>query len=452
MKIKNRLSLYFTAVSALVLLIVQVVVCITFSSLIRSDFYDHLMDRANIAAELYLKADEISADSLNHVKENYLQSLPGEVVRLYDERNSSLFVKDKKKPWPDSVIKEVRKNKSIRFTSNNTQNVGIYYNDNQGNFVIMVSAANKQGNKRLIDLVESMAILWVGVTIGLFLISRWFAQKALEPIDSVIKQMRLVRAGNLSLRVDEGNGKDEISALAHNFNQLLEHLENAFELQQTFVMNASHELRTPITSIIGEIEIALRKLRTNNEYAETMGSVLSDAMRLNETITSLLELAQVEMNYTQPSVKPVAIDELIWELHDHWTEKKGRGLFNVSILNLPDDHEKLQIAGNRSLLAIALNNIIGNAFKFSQDKPVKCELYADEKRITITVTDQGIGIMPAEIKKVFGSFYRGANVEGYQGNGIGLYVTSKILNLFNGTITVNSVPMERTSVVVEFTL
>jgi hypothetical protein len=71
MKIKNRLSLYFTAISAFVLLIVQVVICIAFSSLIKSDFYDHLMDRANVAAQLYLEADEISADSLSHVRGRY---------------------------------------------------------------------------------------------------------------------------------------------------------------------------------------------------------------------------------------------------------------------------------------------------------------------------------------------------------------------------------------------
>ena len=234
--------------------------------------------------------------------------------------------------------------------------------------MILVSAVDVQGNKRLRDLISTMAILLISVTAALFMISRWFAQKALEPIDKVINQMRQVRAGNLSLRVDEGNGKDEISALAHNFNQLLKHLENAFEMQQTFVINASHELRTPITSIIGEIEITFHKLRNNDEYKEVLQSVLVDAGRLNETISSLLELANVDMNYTQPAYKPVAIDELIWELSDYWNEKAGKGIFTVKVLNLPDDHEQLQIIANKSLLAIALNNIIGNAFKFSENQ------------------------------------------------------------------------------------
>jgi signal transduction histidine kinase len=316
--------------------------------------------------------------------------------------------------------------------------------------VILVSAVDSQGNKRLKDLIASMAILLAGVTIVLFTISRWFAQKALQPIDQVIDQMRLVSKGNLSLRVNEGNGKDEISALAYNFNQLLQHLENAFELQKTFVTDASHELRTPITTIIGEIEIALNKVRTNAEYEQVMKSILAEAERLNETVVSLLEMANVDVNYTETALNPVAVDELIWELNDYWALKAGKGLVNISILHLPDDYEKLQLLANKPLLTVALNNIISNALKFSGNKPVQCTLYADENNITIKVIDSGIGIMPDEIKKIFGSFYRGSNVKGYQGSGVGLFVTSKIINLFNGKITAESSPGKGTTIAIQF--
>jgi signal transduction histidine kinase len=450
MKIKNRLSLYFTAISAVVLLIVEIAICITINSIIKSDFYSKLTDRASVAAQLYLEADEISADSLTHVRGRYLQRLPDEVVRFYDEKNAASFITDKNQYWPSSVINQVRRFRSIEFSEGDRQTVGIYYNDNQGNFVILVSAIDHAGYKRLNDLFKALGMLLLCVTLVLFLTSRWFAQKTLEPIDKVIKQMRLVSAGNLSLRVDEGTGKDEISALAYNFNRLLEHLENAFELQETFVINASHELRTPITSIIGEIEISLNKLRTTGEYEQVLKSVLNDAERLKETITSLLELAHVDMNYTHPAFKPVAIDELIWELSDYWTARIGKGMFAVNILNLPEDPDKLLIPANRQLLSIALNNIIGNAFKFSENKKVRCDLYADERSITINIADLGIGIPADELEKVFQSFYRGANVRGYLGNGIGLYVTNKIITLFNGTINVNSIPGEGTNIKITF--
>jgi len=450
MKIKNRLSLYFTAISTVVLLIVEIAICITVNSIIKSNFYSHLMDRATVAAQVYLEADEISADSLSRVKERYLLRLPDEVVRFYNDKNTASFIKDNSQYWPSSVINQVRKRKTLQFSEGKRQTVGIYYYDNQGDFVILVSAIDHAGDKRFNDLVEALAILLIIVSIVLFIMSRWFAQKTLEPIDKVIKQMRLVSAGNLSLRVDEGNGKDEISALAYNFNRLLAHLENAFELQETFVINASHELRTPITSIIGEIEISLNKARTNGEYEQVLKSVLADAERLKETITSLLELAHVDMNYTHPAFKPVAIDELIWELNDYWNAKLGKGMFAVNIQHLPEDPDKLLIPANKQLLTIALNNIIGNAFKFSENKRVQCGLYADEHRITITISDLGIGIPVDELEKVFNSFYRGANVKNYLGNGIGLYVTNKIITLFNGTIAINSVSGQGTDINITF--
>lgn len=450
MKIRNRLALYFTIISAVILLIALSIIFITFNSFAKADFYSRLVDRAKVAAQLYLEADEISPDSLNHVRERYLKQLPGEVTRIYNDNNAASFIRDKQQYWRGDVIDMVRKRKEVEFPEGARQTVGIYYNDNQGNFVILTSASDTQGRRRIDDLIEIMLAMFVLVITGLFFIGRWFAKKALEPLDDVVGQMQLVTARNLGFRVGEGNGKDEISVLAQNFNRLLKHLENAFEMQQTYVTNASHELKTPVTSIIGEIEVALHKARSNEEYERVLKSVLIDAEDLNETIAGLMELAQVDMSYTQAPLDPVAIDELIWEVADYWTNKLGKGLFAVSVKHLPADPEKLQIPANKALLAIALNNIIGNAYKFSDNQRVQCDLYADGNQITVTVIDSGIGIPIEEQGRVFESFYRATNVKSHQGSGIGLYITGKIIQLYNGRISIKSEPGNGTSVTITF--
>ncbi|HTE01856.1 MAG TPA: ATP-binding protein [Mucilaginibacter sp.] len=450
MKIKDRLALYFTLISAVILLIALTTIFFVFKSFVKADFYSRLTDRAKVAAQLYLKADEITADSLSRVRERYLKQFPGEVMRFYSESNTASFIRDQQQYWGSDVINQVRKRKELEFAEGNRQTVGIYFKDNQGNFVILVSAVDIQGRKRTNELIEIMVMMLIGVSAGLFFIGRWFAKKILKPLDDVVDQVQLVRASNLSLRINEGNGKDEISKLAQNFNRLLVHLENAFELQQTFVTNASHELRTPVTSIIGEVEVTLNKLRTADDYEHTLKSVLIDAERLNETISSILELAQVDMSYTQAALSLVPIDELIWELSDYWTGRIGKNLFTVNILHLPDDPEKLLISSNRSLLLIAFNNIISNAFKFSGNQQVICDLYADDSEIRVVISDIGVGILPEEREKVFKSFFRGTNVKDYYGNGIGLYVTSKIINLFNGTISIDPASDAGTSFVIRF--
>lgn len=450
MKIRNRLALYFTIISAVILLIALSVIFITFNSFAKADFYGRLVDRAKVAAQLYLEADEISPDSLNRVRERYLKQLPGEVTRIYNDKNAASFIRDKQQYWKSSVIDLVRRRKDVQFVEGTRQTVGIYYNDNQGNFVILTSAEDTQGHRRIDDLIEIMLAMFVLVITGLFFVGRWFAKKSLEPLDDVVGQMQLVNARNLSFRVDEGNGKDEISVLAQNFNRLLKHLANAFEMQQTYVTNASHELKTPVTSIIGEIEVALHKARSNEEYERVLRSVLTDAEDLNETIAGLMELAQVDMGYTQAALDLVAIDELIWELADYWTDKRGKGLFTVSVKHLPADPERLQIPANKALLAIAFNNIIGNAYKFSDNQRVQCDLYADGNQITVTIIDSGIGIPIEEQERVFESFYRGTNVKSHQGSGIGLYITGKIIQLYNGRISIKSEPGNGTTVTITF--
>jgi len=442
--------LYFSLLGSGVLLVVQAAIYLSFHSFIRNDFFSHLNDRANVAAQLYLKADEISPDSLSRVRDRYLKNLPGEIIRLYDSRNTAAFIQDAKQHWNNRTIETVRKQKYLQYSDGNNQVVGIYYKDNQGNFVILVSASDTDGIRRLDKMRQTMIVVFFIVAALLYFVSRLLATEALSPINELIRQMQLIKASNLSLRVNEGNGKDEISELARNFNRLLAHLENAFELQKTYVTNASHELRTPITTIIGEVELALNKERGPEENKKTMQLILEESERLRDTISGLMELAQVDMDYSAAELNPVRMDELLWEVHEFWTGKYGATAFKVNILNLPENESLLNIAANRQLMFIALNNLVGNAFKFSEQQTVTCDFYADEKLIRLQITDSGIGIPVADIEKVVKSFYRSYNARGFAGTGIGLYVTQKIVQLFNGTLTIRSTEGLGTTITTEF--
>ncbi|MVN21889.1 sensor histidine kinase [Mucilaginibacter arboris] len=450
MKIKNRLSLYFTLISSGVLLAVFIAIYLSFVVFFRDDFYLHLKERANVTARLYLEADEISTDSLNKVRILYLNELPGEVVRIYNSDNNAEFIQDKMQYWNAAIINQVRQKGYLQFVEGNRQAVGIYYKDNQGNFVILVSASDFEGLHRLKQMWEIMLFLFVSVGISLFFISRWFAQGALLPLDKVVKQMQRIKANNLNLRVKEDHNKDEISELARNFNQLLEHLENAFEMQKTYIANASHELRTPVTSIIGEIEVALYRPRSEAEYQLLLRSILHDSEKLKETISNLMELAQVDADYTIAQQSNVRIDDLVWELQQQWNKKYGKKMLDVSMLQLPEDEAHLTLSVNRQLLIIALNNIIGNAFKFSEDKPVQLTLLADDKRIQIQVKDQGIGVTEINRDQIFNPFFRGENAYGFLGSGIGLYIADKVVRLFKGNISFHSVASKGSVFTIEF--
>ncbi|MBD1394193.1 HAMP domain-containing sensor histidine kinase [Mucilaginibacter glaciei] len=450
MKIKTRLSLYFTLISSGALLLVLVAVYIAVFSFFTADFYNRLTDRTNLASELYLKADELAADSMLQIQQRYLEKLPEEVIRIYDDNNLSAFDMKHNIYWTQDIINQVRKEGYLEYEEGNRKVVGKSYKDNQGNFVILASAVDVNSSRRLIMLGKITGILFIIFGTGLFFAGRMFAQKALSPVDKIVAQIRDIRASNLHLRVGQVKSKDEIYELIDNFNQLLAHLQNAFELQQTFVANASHELRTPLTSIMGEVEVALDKSRDQNEYERVLRSIANDGSRLQETITSLMELAQVDLHYTQAILSPIRVDELIWELDEQWANKKGPGMLKIQLSNLPEDEELLTISAHKSMLYIALNNLIDNAFKYSAPHQVILNFEATDSHIKIAVTDEGPGISKEAIEKIFRPFYRVNKDKTIAGSGIGLYITSKIIELFKGTIEVISVPGKGSTFVVEF--
>lgn len=450
MKIKTRLSLIFTLISSGALLLVLVALYIAVYSFFVADFYNRLTDRINLASQLYLKADELDADSLVQVQEQYLEKLPDEAIRIYDKNNLSAFKANHNIYWTKGIIEQVRRDGFIQYQEGRRQVVGKFYHDNQGDFVILAAAIDENTPRRMAVLGKIAGVLFVVSGVILFFAGRWFAHRALSPVDSIITQIRRIRSSNLHLRVKQVKNKDEIAELVDNFNRLLEHLQNAFELQQTFVANASHELRTPLTSIMGEVEVALEKTRDAQEYERILLSIAGDGARLQETISSLMELAQVDLNYTRAKLSPVRVDELIWELEEQWTLRKGTGKLRIQLSNLPENEELLTIPANKHMLYLALNNIIDNAFKYSGSQQVSMAFSATDILIRISITDTGPGISAENIERIFEPFVRVNNDSTIGGSGIGLYITSKIIELFKGDISVISDGYSGSTFIVEF--
>lgn len=437
MKLKDRLSLYFTLISTLTLLAVLCAVYFTFIKFLEADFFERLTDRTMVTAKLYLEADEISADSLNTVRNQYLKTLNGEVIRIYNSKNRATFIGDDQQYWSHETIEKVRKNKKIQFIDGDRQVVGIFYKDNQGDFVILASGIDQSTHLRIDKLQKIMVMIFVFIFIGLLLSGRWIAKKILKPLDRFIDDVKQIKSSNLHFRVQEGNNKDEISLLAQNFNNLMEHLEQAFVLQKTFIANASHELRTPITRMMIAAEITLSQERQIEDYKKALLSVMEDSEKMDNIITGLLNLAQADLEFGAPELQKIRIDESLWAISEEWNKKES-GKLLVDIKNMPEDPADLLINANPTLLGIALNNIISNAFKFSDHQDVHCLLDIQEQETIISIKDKGPGIPEAIQAEIFKPFYSFSAENGHEGSGMGLYMAHKIITLFKGSLTVQS--------------
>ena len=426
--------MYFTLTSSLLMLIIMGFIYLLFSNFTKNDFYKALHERTEVTAQLYLEADEISPASLNKIKERFVNTLPAEVIRVYDSTDELTFVKENNQNWSKQVINEVRQQKYLAYEENDKQIVGINYDDNQGNFVILASAVDVYGQQRKKNLLQIMAALFVAQLLVQLVAGRWLAQNALHPIQKVNEQVQKISATDLHLRVQTENEKDELGILAANFNGLLERIEKSFDLQKMFVANVSHELKTPITNIVGEIEVAMSKERTPAEYYKTFQSVLVEADRLHDIVINFLMLATAENDAARQQTEPVRLDELLWEVQERYAE----GEVQVQMAGLPEDENQLYIKTNKTLLLLAITNVIQNGLKFSSGQTVTCGLLFSEGEINISISDKGIGIDADTLPNIFEPFYRSSSVGAYLGHGIGLYIAKKIIDLLGGNITAQS--------------
>jgi signal transduction histidine kinase len=216
------------------------------------------------------------------------------------------------------------------------------------------------------------------------------------------------------------------------------------------VSNASHELRTPLTTIMGEADIALKKARTNEEYRQSLQIILNEAGKLDHLTSSLLGLAQSGFDGKKQRRTVVRMDELVCEVKAAIDELHPENHVQLHFGELPPSEQQLSVEGNYHLLKLAITNIVVNACKYSNDRPVKLSLYVIKDKITIGVVDEGIGIPASELKYVFEPFYRASNTDRYEGHGVGLPLARNIIRLHNGELLIRS--EENKGTVVEIVL
>ncbi len=354
---------------------------------------------------------------------------------------------------PPDFIKQVIKQKQVEEEQGNRQIVGIYYPDNEGNFVVIASDIDRFSLRKLQNL-KNILIIGFFVSMLIVMVAGWlFSKYMLRPITKIVSEVEKISASDLHLRLSAADGHDEVSQLANTFNKMLDRLETAFEMQNTFVSSASHELRTPLTAMIGQLEVALMQKRDPEEYHRVLECILDDARILARLSNGLLQIAQASTDIAKITLKPIRFDELIWAAQEE-AQKRHPGIqFELHFENFPEEEEGLIIQGNESLLFIAFLNVFENAGKFSrQGQVVVGTVSIAKKGFSVLVKDFGIGIQENDLVNVFVPFFRALNVREISGHGIGLPLAERIFKLHKGTIQVNSRLGEGTEVLIDLPL
>ncbi len=441
MKIRNKIALIFILLTVSLLLIVFGFIYYFSYRYTQHEFYQRLRERAGIIAQSYFEKDELSRKIYNDIQQKYLQKLSDEREAVFrvDIHKQTILEDDVDGKFPATFFEEVFNHRYAKLKTGNIDNVGILYIDNQGDFIVTVSARNVYGQAKMHNLLNIllMAFLLSGVII--YVVGIFYAGKILRPISIINKKANEISVSNLHMRLETGNSKDELTELAITFNHMLNRLENAFKDRINFVYNASHELRNPLTVILGETEVALNKERSVEDYKNSLNVIGKEASRLSSLIGSLLKVAQTDAKDRMSlAVDSVRVDELLIAVKADMDNANPENHIVFDFLGLPSQPDDLIIRGNVNLLKAALTNIMDNACKFSMNKEVVTRIIANGNVVDIRIKDQGVGIPESDLENITEPFYRASNVRTLKGFGIGLSLTNKIIKLHGGTIHITS--------------
>ncbi|HVS97783.1 MAG TPA: HAMP domain-containing sensor histidine kinase, partial [Puia sp.] len=216
-------------------------------------------------------------------------------------------------------------------------------------------------------------------------------------------------------------------------------LQESFEIQGRFIANASHELSTPLTSISSQLEVALQRARSTDEYRQFIQSVYQDARQLGRLTQTLLEFARASGTASGLEIDLLRIDEILLRLPGDMTKINPVYSVTLDFDRLPEAEEELLVFGNEELLFTAIRNIVSNACKYSDDHHATVRLSVASKEIRISVEDKGRGIGEEEWENIFQPFYRTEDGHAVPGFGLGLSLARRILQLHKGSVTVDSV-------------
>ncbi|MCR4032441.1 MULTISPECIES: sensor histidine kinase [Flavobacterium] len=442
MNLKTKLSVNSTILFAFTVGLVLAGSFLLFKKHRQELYYERLEDSALITAFFYFEKDEISkVDSSRYQTiEIEYKKITNQSIRIYNAKTKELYLRDDIDiTLTDKDLKAISKNRIFYFSKEDRQFTGLYYKDNQGDFIIVVSGIDTVGEQQL----DALGLLFIGfylLAIPLnFLLGRFLAKQTFRPFEDVIAKVNTITTENLHSRLEMPtvSGKDEIKELITTFNYLLERLETGIMLQNNFLKNASHELKTPLTIIIGDIDVSLRHPRTNEEYENVLKSLRKDTFHLKSILEELLVLSGLELSEPQ-KMEMTRIDEILWNVLEKKAIEYPDSKVSVNFDAIANNEELLSVYANKDMLFIALNNILDNAIKFSFPEKVNVLASSNEGRLLIKIVDQGLGISQKDQESIFELFFRSDRTRHIQGQGLGLFITMQILKLHHIELKLDS--------------
>lgn len=451
MKIREKLTILFTLLAGAILTIFATLIYYSAAQNRETEFYNRLKNEAITKANLFFTA-KVNTQTLQTIYKNNRETINEVEVAIYDTTFHLLYHDaldiDFVKETPQMIIK-IQLQEVLSFYQKDWQVVGILFPFEQKKYIIFATAYDQYGYRKMQNLRDTILMIFVCSIAIIYMAGRFFSTKVLSPVTDIVKKVKSISALNLDLRLNHSVGKDELSELSNTFNQMLDRLEHSFNAQQQFVSNISHELRTPLSSIISELDLSMHRERNIKEYQLVIQNTLKDAQKLARLSNSLLDFAKASYDPSEISFRDIRLDEVLLDARQQVGRQNPSYQINIHYETEFDDDHDISVRGNEYLLKVAFANIFENGCKFSSNNSSLATISVRNERVSLHFIDTGIGIEPEDLPNIFTPFFRGHNKQYADGHGIGLSLTKKIINLHNGSISVQSTRQEGSNFTIE---
>lgn len=268
----------------------------------------------------------------------------------------------------------------------------------------------------------------------------WRRASAEKPVKAILAATQKMADGDFDIRLRPRHAwgrYDEYDIICENITRLAAELAKNELLHSDFVANVSHEIKTPLSVIAGYAGTLASPTISEDERRECAAVLISACRRLNSLVTNILRLNKLENQNISPDIKEIDAGELLRACVISFEDA-----IEVKGLELTCDIDDFKVSSDEGFLEIIFNNLISNAVKFTQKGGVAVSLKAGERDFVFTVRDTGCGMTAETGARIFDKFYQGDTSHSQEGNGLGLALVKRVIDILGGEISVHSVPGE----------
>jgi len=364
------------------------------------------------------------------------------ILRITDADGQSVFSS------PDAPILASDNQQSVEDTGLESY----LWQDSEHHYRVMARRFDADGERQGFTLRVAVAIdhhlrfldnfrqtLWLMIVTAIAItgLMAWFAvYQGHKPLRSIVARLKHLSASHLNTRLPPESVPSELADLVLAFNDMLERMEHAFQRLTNFSADIAHELRTPITNLMTQTQVALTRSRTMEEYREILYSNIEEYERIAQMVNDMLFLAQTDEQQIQLHMRTIDLDQELRDLYEYfdaWVEER-----NVRLAL----HGQATVSGDRAILRRAISNVLANAIRYTPAEGTVTTTIAarDDGWVTIRIENPGPIVAAEHLPRLFDRFYRvdSARQRNGQGTGLGLAIVKSIITMHGGRISASA--------------